>query len=45
VTGVAKGQNLEIIGAAIIPITFASMDQRSKVQRLRFKVFGEGCSS
>jgi len=45
VTGVAKGQDLEIIGAAIIPITFTGMDQRSKVQRLRFKVFGKGCSS
>ena len=45
VTGVAKGHDLEIIGAALIPITFTGVDGRAKTKRLRFKVFGKGCSS
>ena len=44
-TGVAKGHDLEIIGAALIPITFTGIDGRTKTKRLRFKVFGKGCSS
>ena len=45
VTGVAKGHDLEIIGAALIPITFTGVVGRAKTKRLRFKVFGKGCSS
>ena len=44
VTGVARGQDLEIVGAAVIPIGFKGMDGVVVVQDIRFKIFAKGCS-
>ncbi len=43
VTGVARGQDLEIVGAAILPIIFKGLDGRTATQHMRFKIFGKGC--
>ena len=44
VTGVARGQDLTIVGAAVMPILFRGQDGREKTQKMRFKIFGKGCS-
>ena len=44
VTGVAKGQDLSIVGAIVLPIIFTSLDKRRVLQQMRFKIFGRGCS-
>ena len=44
VTGVAKGHDLEIIGAAVIPITFVGITGMRKEERLKVKIFRKGCS-
>ena len=44
VTGVARGQDLEIIGAAVLPVGFTGFDGRTVVQLSRFKIFAKGCS-
>ena len=44
VTGVARGQDLTIVGAVVLPVLFTGLDNRSKVQKMRFKIFGKGCS-
>jgi len=44
-TGLAKGHDLEIIGAAVVPVTFMGGDGRERVKRVRFKILKKGCSS
>ena len=44
-TGLARGHDLEIIGAAVVPVTFLGGHGRQKVKRLRFKILKRGCSS
>jgi len=44
VTGVARGQDLTIVGAVVLPVVFTGVDNRSMMQKLRFKIFGKGCS-
>ena len=44
VSGVARGQDLEIIGAAVVPIDFRGMDGRMETRLMRFKIFAKGCS-
>ena len=45
VSGLAKGHYLEILGAALVPVTFTGGDGRQKVKRVRFKILKKGCSS
>jgi len=42
VKGVARGRALEIIGAAVLQVTFRGIDKREVVQGVRFKIFAKG---
>ena len=45
VTGIARSQDLHIIGAVILPVIFTGVDERQVSQQMRFKIFANGNSS
>ncbi len=43
VLGVAKGKTLEVIGRALLRVTFTGMDGRAVTRTIAFKIFEKGC--
>ncbi len=43
VLGVAKGTTLEVIGRALLRVSFTGMDGRSAVRTIAFKILKKGC--
>ena len=42
VSGVARGQDLEIIGSAVTPVGFKGLDKKTVIQNIRFNICSEG---
>ena len=45
VVGVVKGQSIEIVGAAVLPVVFLGVDGVRRERKLRFKILRKGSST